>query len=189
MCYSLEGLHWPDADDVIAGVERMTQPIVLVPDQMPDDRSLSHRVSVIPLSHVSQLSHDGLEIDHQHLFAMVADQQERLVESDSQPVSGKKQKLLVRRQVKAEIQSMLTDDVLVAAYSEYGSYRKAADALSEQTGQLISKDKVSRAVQRRGGPRSVRSETNSNSVRRTVASQRCDRRKKIQNHPEAMDWE
>ncbi|MEO2034849.1 MAG: hypothetical protein ABGZ35_22440, partial [Planctomycetaceae bacterium] len=88
----------------------------------------------------------------------------------------------------AEIESMLTDDALAAAYAQHGSYREAADALSEQTGQPISKDKVYRAVQRRGGVRAVKSDTNSHSVRRTVASQRRDGKKKIPNRPEAMDF-
>ena len=183
------GLHWPDGDDVIAQVERTTQPIVLVPGQLPDEALWSRPVAIVLLSHVSQLSHDGLVVDHQHMFAAVADQHERPAEPAVGIITGKKQKLMIRRQVKAEIGSMLEDDALVVAYEQHGSYRKAAEALSEQTGQTVTKDRVYRAVQRRGGSRTVQSDTNSHSVRRTVASQRRDGRKNIQNRPEAVDWE
>mgnify|MGYP007073189421 FL=1 len=181
------GLHWPSADDVIAQAERTTHPIVLVPDKIPVGRAWRRQVAVVAMSHVSQLSHDGLIIDHTHLFAAVADQQQQPAEPAAEIISGKKQKLMIRRQVKAEIGSMLEDDALVVAYAQHGSYRAAAEALSVQTGRTVTKDKVYRAVQRRGGARTVQSDTNSHSVRRTVASQRRNKTKSIQNRPTAAD--
>ncbi|MEO1997911.1 MAG: hypothetical protein ABGZ17_21835 [Planctomycetaceae bacterium] len=183
------GLHWSDASDITPVVERSTQPIVLVPEHIPDATLWTCRTpAVVALSHVSQLSHGGLAIDHTHLFAAVSDQQQQSADANVQVITGKKQKLMIRRQIKAEIESMLTDDALVAAYGQHGSYRKAAEALSDQTGQFISKDKVARAVKRKGGPQALGTAMNSDSVRRTVASQRRDGKKKIQNRPEAMDW-
>jgi len=76
------------------------------------------------------------------------------------------------------LKSHLNDDDLINAYLEHGTYRAAAEALSKR-GSKISKDAVSRAVQRRGGPHVVKSDHNSRSVRRTVASQRRDRKKKF----------
>jgi hypothetical protein len=48
--------------------------------------------------------------------------------------------------VKAEIESMVSNEMYVAAYRQHQSYRKAAEELSRQTGQKITKDKVARAV-------------------------------------------
>lgn len=184
------GLGWPDAADAARAIEKATRPIVLVPHEAPDEELWKRRVPVVvALSHLSQLCETGLQIDRSHIQAAVTEQESAPAEAGSEVISTKKQKLMVRQQVKAEIESMLTDDNFAAAYEQHGTYRKAAEALSEQTGQEISKDRVWRAVQRKGGSKAVRSETNSNSVRRTVASQRCDNKKKIQNRPEAMDWE
>jgi len=76
------------------------------------------------------------------------------------------------------LKSHLNDDDLINAYLEHGTYRAAAEALSKR-GSKISKDAVWRAVQRRGGPDVVKSDHNSRSVRRAVASQRRDRKKKF----------
>lgn len=186
----VRGLGWPDAAEAARAIAKATRPIVLVPDQIPDPELWKRRVpTVVALSHVSRLCDSGLEIDRAHILAAVTEQEAAPAEPGAEVISTKKQKLMVRQQVKAEIESMLTDDNFAAAYAQHGTYRKAAEALSEQTGQEISKDRVWRAVQRKGGPQVVPSETNSNSVRRTVASQRRDSKKKIQNRPEAMDWE
>jgi hypothetical protein len=45
-----------------------------------------------------------------------------------------------------EIESMVSNEMYVAAYRQHQSYRKAAEELSRQTGQKITKDKVARAV-------------------------------------------
>lgn len=81
--------------------------------------------------------------------------------------------------MKAEIKSLLTDDAYAAAYKEHSSYRKAAEALTRQTGKPISKDKVRSAVKRHGGRADVVSDEDSASVARTVASRRRDRSKKF----------
>lgn len=91
----------------------------------------------------------------------------------------KKRQLMIRRAVKAEMKSQLSDDILVAAYKQQGSCRKAAEALSEATGKKISKDKVQRAVQRTGGFQAMRSDESSSSVARTTLSQRHVTKKKI----------
>lgn len=184
------GLIWPDAAEAVRAIAKTTRPIVLVPNEFPEQYLWNRRIPpVVALSHMSRLCDSGLEIDRDHILASVTEQEASPLETGDEVITTKKQKLMVRQQVKAEIESMLTDDALVAAYLMHGSYRKAADELSKQTGQHISKDKVSRAVHRNGGPKAVRSETNSNSVHRTVASQRRDGKKKIQNRPEAMDWQ
>lgn len=85
---------------------------------------------------------------------------------------------IIRRQVKEELKSSQTDDVLVAAYVQEGSYRKAADFLSKQLEAKITKDKVMRAVDRAGGMDAVLRTEDSNSVKRTAPSQHRDRLRK-----------
>lgn len=81
-------------------------------------------------------------------------------------------RLEIRRQVKAEIKSMLSDDALVAAYRAQGSCREAAAALSKETGSTVSKDKVYRAVCRSGGIEAARRRESSRSIVRAVPSHR-----------------
>lgn len=95
------------------------------------------------------------------------------------PANGERLKRIVRQQLKAELKSHLMDDVLIAAYKQYGSIRKAADALTAETGKRVSKDSVLRAVKRVGGGDALRSTESSESVARTVASQRRVTKKKI----------
>ena len=89
-----------------------------------------------------------------------------------------KMKQWIRQQVKAEGKTNLTDDILVAAYRQCGSMRAAAKFLTKETGKTVSKDKVHRAVNRSGGVQAVRRAEDSDSIQRTVASQRRDRQEK-----------
>jgi ABC-type Zn uptake system ZnuABC Zn-binding protein ZnuA len=81
------------------------------------------------------------------------------------------------------------DDQLVAAYREHKSYRKAAETLSRQTGVTITKDQVSRAVQRSGGVKVVASVDDSGSVVRTVASHRCDNKRIFPKNREPLEYQ
>lgn len=184
------GLLWPDAGDVARAVAKTTRPIVLVPDQIPNEDCWVRGIPpVVALSQVSQLCDGKLAITISELFSAVSDQDEAMQTTATQIFDDKKLKLIVRQQVKAEEKTSLTDDILIAAYRQHNSMRKAAEFLSTETGQTVTKDKIQRAVQRAGGVEAVASGIDSDSVRRTVASQRRDGKKKIQNRPEAMDWE
>jgi hypothetical protein len=184
------GLSWPDTREIAGKLSKAMRPIVLVPDQIPEDSLWTNRLpAIVPLSHVSQICGRDLEIDYEDLFVMVHEQDEaRLVAPDDGP-SPKEQRLAIRRAVKSEIQALVMNEALVAAYVQHGSYRKAAEALSQETNRIITKDQVYRAVQRTGGLSAVARGTSSDSVRRTVASQRRDGKKKIPNAPEAVDWQ
>lgn len=182
-------LRGTDAATTIMQIERFSQAIILVPDRVPADSVWSRDApAVVPLSQVSHFGSSSLEIDLDAVFSMVSASDESRTAIE-QVIDRRQLKLVVRQQVKAEEKSSLTDDVLVAAYRQASSVRKAADFLSEQTGSRISKDKVQRALQRAGGQAAVASGQDSESVRRTVASQRRDSRKKIPNRPEAMDFQ
>jgi hypothetical protein len=168
-----------DAMAIAAHIGTGGRAIVLVPRHVPDTRAWSASVpAVIPLSEVMTWDDDQPVLD---VMAMVdaVGAADRLAASSEAIALGPTGKKMLRRQVKAEIKSLLTDDAYAAAYKEHGSYRKAAEALTRQTGQPINKDKVRRAVERHGGRADVMSDEGSAPVSRTVASQRRDRPKKF----------
>jgi len=172
-------MHDDDASAIAAHVGPGGRAIMLVPHHIPDERIWSGSVpAVVTLSQVMTWDGRGLVLDAEAVVDVVRTA-DHLAESAEAVALGPTGKKMVRRQVKAEIKSLLTDDAYVAAYKEHGSYRKAADALTEQTGQKIGKDKVRRAVERHGGRAEVTPDEDSASVSRTVASQRRDRAKKF----------
>ncbi len=84
----------------------------------------------------------------------------------------------IRQHIKADKMTHLSDEWYLCAYRQEGSYRKAAAFLSKQVSRKVSKDKVARAVRRFGGPAAALQLEDSESVKRTVASQSRDRLKK-----------
>lgn len=173
-------LHDADAATVATHIGPGGRAIVFVPRNAPDDRIWSGNVpAVVALSRVATLTPQGIQLDVAAMSEVVTDA-DRLAEARSAlPVDPEVKKQVVRRQVAAHMKSMEWDDNLVAAYKQHNSYRKAARALTEQTGKPISKDMVQRAVERQGGLAEVMSDSDSPSVARTVASQRRDRARKF----------
>ena len=168
-----------DASTLAAHVGPAGRALVLVPHLRPDERIWQGRVpAVVALTEVMTWENDRAAFDVMALIDAVATADER-AEAAEAVALGSAGKNMVRRQVKAEIKTLLTDDAYVAAYLEHGSLRKAAEALTAQTGQRISKDKVRRAVERRGGRAQIIPVEDSVSVARTVASQPRDRARKI----------
>jgi len=108
-----------------------------------------------------------------------ADRLAKLTGGVSLDARGKK---LVRREIKAELKGHLNDDILVAAYQEHNSIDKAAEALSKQMETTVSRDKVWRAVKRAQEAGVLARTEDSGSVSRSVASQRRDRGKKIDQY-------
>ena len=168
-----------DAPAVAAHVGPGGRAIVLVPQHAPDERIWSDPApAVVPLAEILALSDTGLTIDASAIVEIVRAADGRASKTDAVTL-GATGKKLVRRQVKAEIKSLLSDDAYLAAYKEHHSFRKAAEALTTQTGQPVSKDAVRRAVERHGGIAEVIPDDDSSSVARTVASQRRDRAEKF----------
>ena len=163
--------------------------IVLTYGRVPPESIWPGRApAFVALSQMSQWCDNRLSFDVRQLFECVTDQDDMVSEAPVVPRQRVPARA-IRRQVKEEIASMLTDEALVAAYLQYGSVRLAAESLSEQTKTEISKDKVHRALKRSGIEVKAPSRHNSESVRRTVASQRCDNRKIISNSTDAVDWQ
>lgn len=168
-----------DAASVAVHVGPGGRAIVLVPHHIPEERTWPGRTpAVVALSRVATVDDRSIVIDGVAMAEIVVEA-DRAAEAAGIVAIDRVGKSMVRRQVKAEIKSLLNDDALVAAYKEHGSFRKAAQALTRDTGQLIAKDKVKRAVDRHGGSDAVVPKEDSPSVSRRVASQSRDRAKKF----------
>ncbi len=172
-------MHEDDAATVAAHVGTGGRAIVLVPHHLPDGRVWSGTApAVVPLSLVLSMEGDKLAADAAAVIEIVRAADDRAEKADALAL-GPTGKRMVRQQVKAEMKGQLEDDVLVAAWQSFGSVRKAADALTEQLGRTITKDKVQNALTRAGGAKALREKADSASVARTVASQRRDRGRKF----------
>jgi hypothetical protein len=156
------------------------RPIVFVAQTKPAEGLWRGRVPpLLALSQIATLGDTGIDVDAIELATAIQDADSRAAAPGEMTVSLEQLKLMIRQQLKAESKTTLTDDILVAAYRQHSSVRDAAVFLSEHTGQEVSKDKVNRAVQRAGGVEAVRDDHDSESIRRTVASQLRDRRKRF----------
>ena len=177
------GLNDPDGASIAARIGPTARPIVLVAHTCPDERIWPGVAPpVVPLSRNVDWSDGGLELDTGLMFRLVEEADDVAERVSVLPITPDKRKLIVRQQLKSELKSHLTDDVLVAAYKEHQSFRKAAAALSEQMETNITKDRVVAAVKRLGGAAAVIAAGDSGSVGRTVASQSRDRAKKVSQY-------
>ncbi|MGE0760956.1 MAG: hypothetical protein AB7F89_09595 [Pirellulaceae bacterium] len=163
------GLTWADGGHLASQVARTTRPIVFVGDRMPPPSIWPGRVPpIVALSQVTTLGESGLVVDHDAVLAAIFEADAMASSPSQEPVRTDQLALMIRRQIKAEGKTQLTDDILVAAYQQEGSVRKAAVCLSERTGQTVTKDKVQHALRRSGGIGSVvrRRNRKSDSIRR-----------------------
>jgi hypothetical protein len=143
------GLGGSDGRFVASHIAHTIRPIVFVADRLPDPTIWpGRRPPVIALSQVAAATDDGLAIDVDAVYAAMLPTEDAATLAT---VDDARLKLMIRHQVKAEAKSQLTDDILLAAYQQEGSVRKAASFLSERTGQLVTKDKVQNALRRCGG--------------------------------------
>lgn len=172
-----------DAASVAAHIGPGGRTIVLVPCHPPDERVWpGHVPAVVALSRLATFTPQGINLDLAAISEIVADADARAEAKSMLPVDPEVKKQVVRQQVKAEIKGHLNDDVLVAAYIEFGSYRKAAFGLTERLGYPITKDAIEDAIKRAGGIKAVKETSDVSSISRTVASQPRDRAKKISQY-------
>ena len=178
------GLNWPDRGAITCHVGPNGRPIVLVPDRVPGSAVWPGTPPVIiALSDVATLNAEGLEIDASDLAARINEADKRAASLLGIPATPVEQKLAIRRQVKAEMKAQLEDDVLIAAYKQCGSYRKAALYLTKQLERPVTKDKVFGAVKRAGGSKEVLRTEDSQSVHRSVVSHRRNGKKIVRKKP------
>lgn len=170
-----------DAEVLMRHVGTGGRAVVFVPHRVPDPSRWQGRVpTVIPLHAAAAMTDDNVVLDPGAVLEAI-DEADRLAELTGGVALDARGKKLVRREIKAELETHLSDNALVQAYLVHGSYRKAADALVSE-GHITDRWAVERAVKAKGGPKAVRRETDSNSVSRTVASQSRDRGKKFDQY-------
>ncbi len=176
------GLHWNDAETVRSEIVRCKKPIVFVPKVQPADSFWKTPPVIIPLADVATLSGDQLEIEQLEIVAAIQNSKSTAASVMETSLSLEEMRGMIRLQIKAEHKTAISDDLLVAAYRDQGSVRKAAEYLSEQTGTYVTKDKVNNALQRSGGASAVANTDDSNSVVRGVVSRSRDRHGKNLNY-------
>jgi len=180
--YFARGLAWPDGQRIAARIPSAGRPITLVADSVPPEHLWSDRAPpIVPLSRVASLDDGSFEMDLVDVAALVneADMAARLTTAETLQETPSKQLKKIIRQTQM---TALTDEALVRAYVKHGSYRKAADALVAE-GHETDRWAVERAVKKFGGIEAVRRVADSQSIRRTVASQRRDGKRIIPKNP------
>ncbi len=156
--------------------------VVFVPHRVPDRSRWPGRApAVIPMHAAAAMTDDDVVLDPEAVIEAV-NEADRLAELGGGMSLDARGKKLVRGQLKAELKGHLTDDILVAAYQEHNSIDKAAEALSKQMETTVSRDKVWRAVKRAQEAGVLARTEDSGSVSRSVASQRRDRGKKVDQY-------
>lgn len=180
------GLTWDDAAGIGSAIRRLTRPIVFVASRVPEPAIWGRGPTVLALTQFSTLQDGRLELDHEAVSSAIAEA-ESATASQPSTFTVEQLKQVVRKQVKAEERTQLTDDIFAEAYRREGSYRKAAMFLSQQSGQEITKDQVAFAVGRLGGLAAVVRDQDSESIVRKVASQRRDRSGKSMNAVRVRD--
>jgi len=171
-----------DAEVLMRHVGTGGRAVVFVPHRVPDPSRWHGRVpTVIPLHAVAEMTDDNVVLDPGAVLEAI-DEADRLAELTGGVSLDARGKKLVRREIKAELNGHLNDGILVAAYLEHNSIDKAAEALSKQMETTVSRDKVWRAVKRAQEAGVLARTDDSGSVSRSVASQRRDRGKKIDQY-------
>lgn len=154
--------------------------IVVTPVREPDGRIWHGAVpAVILLSDLAELQPDGIAIEPLEVLDRVHRADTAAERKSLLPTDPRVKKTVLAQQVNAVITNLGRKEACVAAYKSLGSYRKAADHLTEQTGSPYSKDMVRRAVLEAGGPDAVLELADSGAALRRVASQARDRAKRI----------
>lgn len=176
----LRGIGWPDAGDVLQRVGDNGRAIIFIADMPPAQVAWpSLPVTLVPLPQVCSLTGDTITLSSSEVLALV--QETDAANQVRRPValSRKQQKREFQKAAGDVLKAKLGEDRFVQAYRQHGSYRKAATALTDELGFTITKDQVSRAVQRAGGVAAVKLTDDTDSIQRTVASQRRDRQRKF----------
>jgi hypothetical protein len=151
------GLSWPDGRDVARQVARNTRPVAFVGDRpVPDNVWVGREPPLVRISQVASFAGDKSSIDADATLAAIVLGEAELTAGNPLAPDPHRLTLMVRRQIRAEGKTCLTDDILLAAYQQEGSVRKAAAFLSTSTGQAVTKDKVQNAVMRSGGSTAVK---------------------------------
>ncbi len=166
-----------DAGSVTRHIGSRGRFVLLVPSRLPVESAWTHAAPpTVALTDVTSLVPGGLEVDGVALVNLITGAEEAASKREA-PTAHVEFKQ-VRKHVRAVVAEMVTNEALVNAYRENGSYDKAAAALNRQ-GFATNRWAVARAVRGAGGWKKLRQSQDSASVSRNVASQTSDISKKM----------
>jgi hypothetical protein len=142
-------LSWPDGRDMARQIARNTRPVVFVGDRpVPDDVWVGRQPPLVRISQVASFAGDKTAIDADATLAAIVLGEAEVIAGDPLAPDPHRLTLMIRRQIRAEGKTHLTDDILLAAYQQEGSVRKAAAFLSKSIGKVVTKDRVQNAIKR-----------------------------------------
>lgn len=170
-----------DSSELVRRVPMDGRTIVLTPSCVPDERIWPGKVPpVIPLTDVLHWDDAVLELDSEGLMDIVRATDETPYRAGGLEIMHDDLQLMIRRQLKADKKSELTDEAMLQAIKMYGgNARAAAKALNEE-GYPVHHSTISRKLKKLRETHDIDREDDSPSVARTVASQRRDRVRKIE---------
>lgn len=143
------GLRRKDAQQFRRAVTQCHAPVVFVGSEVPDSEFWSvNTPAMIRLADVALLNNGKLVVEMNQVSALInaAD----VVRQDEIASSKSKENKAMRRAIKEEIRSSLTDEQISRAYVAFGTYEKTAKALSTN-GHTFNRWAVEHAVKRSGG--------------------------------------
>jgi len=173
------GLAWLDGEHIASEIRGVGRPIVLIGDSLPHGRVLNlPKLTLAPLSQAATVSEHGLDLDAVAMFELIIEADRAAHTIGGLTLSDRELNSMIRRQIDAHQKSTLTDDAIVAAYKIFGTARATEEALRKE-GFEVDHSTIARKVKKAEEANELRSEMDSASVARTVASRSCDRQQKI----------
>jgi len=146
------GLHLQDAGSIALQVGPKGRSIVLVPSIVPDGRIWPDVVpAVIALDQIASVENGKLMINGQAFMDMIAEADEYKDRQSILPVDPAIKKEVAGRMVTHAIDARKMDELCIQARKATTSYIKAAEMLTKELGQPISKDRIYRAFKRESG--------------------------------------
>ena len=169
----------PDASELIRRVPMDGRTIVLVPHQVPDEHVWpGKRPPVIPLSDVLSWT-DSVDLDAETVLDLVQVADDTPYMASGLEITNSDLQLMVRRQIKADKQTELSDEGILQALKIHGGNARAAAKWLNEQGYSIHHSTVSRKLNKLREAHDIDRSEDSPSVARGVASQRSDRQKKF----------
>lgn len=166
-------LNSDDSAPTRAEIVRGRRPIVFVPMNVPPNRFWNGRQPpVLSLMDFTALKDNQIEIEVLAVASAIHYADETSMLESPLQITAEELQTQIRQEIAGVQKFELTDDIIVSAYRQFPSYRGAADWLTRELGQAVSKDKVSRAILRRGGALAVLNADDSDSICRGVAAPR-----------------
>lgn len=166
------GLDWGDGAEICRMISSSCRPIVFTPTPTSGNVWPDLPPPLIALSSVAKLTGGVVVLDAADVAAEVDEVDRRRHAIRPIALTPKQQDALFREQARAVLRSHLSHEEIIATYLRHGTVRATGLALG------ISKDRVQRALNARGGARAIREQESSASIVRSVASRSRDKKKK-----------